>query len=121
MRSVAPFSTPIFRLRRRFGVTAGTLKGCVTAEGSNGSGPAIVARTKAQSAAVRASGPSLSMVQASAIAPWRLTRPYVGRRPVTPQYAAGVRIEPDVSEPIAHRTSPAATAAPGPELEPPLQ
>src|SRR5437868_10635416 len=29
----------------------------------------------------------------SAIAPWRLTRPYVGRKPVTPQKAAGVMIE----------------------------
>src|SRR5260370_9030616 len=120
MRAVAALSPPLFSLRRGLGVPAGTLKCCVTAEGSNGSGPAIVARTKAQSAAVRASGPSLSMVQESAIAPWRLTRPYVGLRPVTPQYAAGVRIEPDVSEPIANATSPAATAAPAPHLEPPL-
>ena len=33
----------------------------------------------------------------------------------------GVRIEPLVSEPIANGTSPAATAAPGPLEEPPLQ
>ena len=61
----------------------------------------------------RASGPSLSSVQQSAIAPCRLTRPYVGRSPVTPQKAAGERIEPQVSEPIANGTRPAATAAPG--------
>ena len=40
---------------------------------------------------------------------------------MTPQYAAGVRIEPEVSDPIAKLTSPAATAAPGPLEEPPLQ
>jgi len=45
----------------------------------------------------------------------------VGRSPVTPQNAAGVRIEPEVSEPIANGTRPAATAAPGPLEEPPLQ
>ena len=31
---------------------------------------------------------------------------------MTPQFAAGQRIEPQVSEPIANGTSPAATAAP---------
>ena len=45
----------------------------------------------------------------------------MGRSPVTPQNADGVRIEPDVSDPIANGTSPAATAAPGPLDEPPLQ
>ena len=63
----------------------------------------------------------MSRVQQSAIAPWRLTRPYVGRRPVTPQNAAGVMMEPTVSDPIANETRPAATAAPGPLEEPPLQ
>ena len=45
----------------------------------------------------------------------------MGRRPVTPQKAAGVRIEPDVSLPIAKGTRPAATAAAEPLEEPPLQ
>ena len=40
---------------------------------------------------------------------------------MTPQKAAGVRIEPEVSEPIANGTRPAATAEPGPLEEPPLQ
>ena len=61
------------------------------------------------------------MVQESAIAPWRLTSPYVGRRPVTPQYADGVRIDPVVSEPNANGTRPAATALPEPLDEPPDQ
>src|SRR5476651_1379441 len=49
-----------------------------------------------------------------------LTRPYVGLIPVTPQYAAGVRIEPPVSLPVPPSTSPAATAAPVPLEEPPV-
>ncbi len=59
------------------------------------------------------------MVQDRAIAPRRLTRPYVGRSPVTPVKAAGVVIEPQVSEPSAKGTSPAATAAAEPLEEPP--
>ena len=55
------------------------------------------------------------------MAPRRLTRPYVGRSPVTPQNAAGVTIEPEVSEPRANVTSPAATAAAEPLDDPPLQ
>src|SRR5206468_10449360 len=79
------------------------------------------ASASAQSSALLPIGPSLSIVHDRAIGPWRLTRPYVGRSPVTPEYAAGVTIEPDVSDPIANGTSPAATAAPGPLEEPPLQ
>src|SRR6266545_1707288 len=85
------------------------------------SGPTIASSTTAQSSALRAIGPILSSVQESAIAPWRLTSPYVGRRPVTPQYADGVPIEPEVSDPSAYGTRPAATAAPDPLDEPPDQ
>jgi hypothetical protein len=45
----------------------------------------------------------------------------VGRNPVMPQKADGVRMEPTVSEPMAKQTRPAATAEPGPLDEPPLQ
>src|SRR5947207_15852505 len=90
----APLGTPILKRLVAAG-WPGIAKCRSTADGSFGSFPAIVASTTPQSSAVRPSGPSLSMVHASAIAPWRLTRPYVGLRPVTPQYAAGVRIEPD--------------------------
>jgi hypothetical protein len=45
----------------------------------------------------------------------------VGRRPETPQKLEGVRIEPQVSEPMANPTSPAAVAAPEPLEEPPAQ
>src|SRR5215212_3226836 len=45
--------------------------------------------------------------------------PYVGLRPTMPHSAAGWRIEPPVSVPIAHGAVPAATAAADPPLEPP--
>src|SRR5437868_8964597 len=88
---------------------------------SAASAPAIASSTAAQSSAVRAIGPSLSSVHERAIAPLRETSPYVGRRPVTPQYADGVPIEPDVSEPIAKGTRPAPTAEPEPLEDPPDQ
>src|SRR5438874_11296648 len=81
----------------------------------------MVPSTSPQSSAERASGPILSSVQESAIAPLRLTSPYVGRNPVTPQNAAGVMIDPEVSDPSANPTSPAAVAAAEPLEEPPLQ
>src|SRR6266513_4722415 len=96
---------PLSALRR-----GGTKNFRSTDDGSLGSFPAIAASTSAQSSALLPIGPSLSIVHERAIAPWRLTRPYVGRRPVTPQKAAGVPMDPDVSEPIAHGTRPAATA-----------
>ena len=65
-------------------------------------------------------GPILSRVQLRAIAPFLLTRPRVGRRPVIPQYTAGVNIDPHVSVPNAKGTNPAATAAPEPLDDPPV-
>src|SRR6266699_4040983 len=76
---------------------------------------------RAQSSALRAMGPILSMEGASAIAPYRLTRPYVGRRPLTPQNAEGQMMEPHVSVPIAKAARPAATIAPEPEDDPQVQ
>src|ERR1043166_669547 len=58
------------------------------------------------------------MVQLKPIAPWRLTRPYVGRRPVQPQREDGETIEPSVSVPIENPTKPAAVAAAGPADDP---
>src|SRR6185369_4050628 len=77
--------------------------------------------TRPQSSAERHMGPILSSVQESDMAPRRLTRPYVGRKPVTPQKALGVMIEPEVSEPSAKVTSPAAVATPAPLDDPPAQ
>ncbi len=58
------------------------------------------------------------MVFESAMAPWRLTRPYVGRRPTTPFTLDGEMIEPRVSVPIENATQPAAVAEPGPADDP---
>jgi hypothetical protein len=90
-------------------------------DGSPGSRPAIAESTVAQSRASRVIGPTLSSVHESAIAPFRLTTPYVGRKPVTPQNDDGHVIEPHVSEPIANGTIPDATAEPEPDDDPPDQ
>src|SRR6478672_12882818 len=45
-------------------------------------------------------------------------RPKVGRRPARPQRAAGLRIDPLVSVPMANATHPAAVADEGPADEP---
>ena len=47
------------------------------------------------------------------------TRPRLGFIPTSPQQAAGIRIEPPPSEPVAHGTIPAATAAAEPPEDPP--
>src|SRR5437899_4880933 len=63
-------------------------------------------------------GPSLSMLQESAIAPVRGTRPNVGRNPVHPHRVEGDEIEPSVSEPMRNATHPAAVADAGPADDP---
>jgi hypothetical protein len=55
------------------------------------------------------------------MAPWRETRPKVGRSPETPQKLAGQMIEPQVSEPMVKPSSAAEAAAPDPEEDPQLQ
>ena len=76
-------------------------------------------RARRASATVVASGPTLSSVGASGRIPARSTRAAVGLNPTSPQNAAGTRIEPDVSVPIAHATTPLATATAEPDEEPP--
>src|SRR5215471_5359436 len=88
--------------------------------GSSGSAPAMIDPKSAQSSALSASSPTVSSENESGIALARLTRPYVGLKPVTPQKCAGNRIEPPVSEPSAAQARRAATAAPDPEDEPPV-
>src|ERR1700691_3812468 len=74
--------------------------------------------TAAQSSTARQMGPSLSIVQLSAIAPVRGTKPKVGRRPVTPQRVLGEEIDPSVSDPMAKPTQPAETALAEPAEDP---
>jgi len=54
------------------------------------------------------------MVQVSAMAPWRLTRPKVGRTPATPQRVLGATMEPSVSVPMekSHQSGGVAEAEP---------
>src|SRR2546423_15332779 len=80
----------------------------------------MTASIRAASAAERVIGPAWSRLQDRPITPCLGTRPKVGLSPVIPQYAAGIRIEPPVSVPIASGISRAATAAPDPEDEPPV-
>ena len=58
------------------------------------------------------------MLHESAIAPCRLIRPKVGRRPVAPVRVQGETMEPSVSLPMANPTAPAAVAAAEPADEP---
>ena len=74
--------------------------------------------SRAQSSAVRAIGPTQSIVRDRGRSPRRLTSRSVGLRPAMPHQAAGSRIEPAVSVPTAPGSSPAATAAAEPEEEP---
>src|SRR5215469_10992644 len=78
-------------------------------------------RIAPQSSALRAMGPSLSMVHAIAIAPNRLTRPKLGRMPERPHQEVGQMMEPRVSEPMAQGARPADTTAPEPLDEPQVQ
>src|SRR5271170_3123951 len=88
---------------------------------SKGSCPASTDSTNPQSSAVRAIGPSLSIVHAIAIAPCRLTRPKLGRIPEIPHHDEGRIIEPRVSEPIAQGAIAEATIAPEPLDDPQVQ
>ena len=61
--------------------------------------PAIASNRRAQSSALRAIGPMVSNVGATGKSPPLGTTPVLGRSPVTPQKAAGMRIDPPVSVP----------------------
>src|SRR5689334_21423056 len=104
--------------RRESGAAASYGKGASTVAGSAGSRPRIALNTIAQSSTLRHSGPGLSIDQTSAITPARLTRPKLGRSPVTPVRVDGETIDPRVSVPSANGTRPADTAAAGPAEEP---
>src|SRR6185312_4879204 len=89
-----------------------------TAVGSCPSLPRIASRTSAQSSTLRHSGPSLSIVHESAIAPVRGTRPKVGRSPVAPHRVEVDEMEPNVSLPTEKPTRPADVAHAGPADDP---
>src|SRR2546429_86297 len=84
-----------------------------------GSGPAITSWSKAASRTVRAHGPPWSREDENATIPYRETPPYVGFTPTVPVTAAGWRIDPPVSVPIASGAWNEASAAAEPPPEPP--
>src|SRR6185369_16849212 len=86
---------------------------------SYGSWPAMWFKRIAASSTVLVIGPGESVDEAIATTPYRLTLPYVGLRPTVPHHAAGWRMEPAVSEPIAAIDMSAATAAALPPEDPP--
>src|ERR1700681_1979208 len=83
------------------------------------SNPAMLSRPSAASSTVRPRTPIWSSDDAKATSPYRLTLPYVGFTPTTPQKAAGCLTEPPVSEPSAIGVIPAAPAAADPPDDPP--
>ncbi len=85
---------------------------------SAGCGPASTFSNSAQSATVRASGPSWqyrSRLNGASTG----TRPCGGLNPTTPLIDAGIRIDPPMSEPLASVEVPLASDAPDPPLDPP--
>src|SRR5947209_19378949 len=73
----------------------------------------------ALSLTVRASAPYTLKPSQSASRGCEETRPRLDFIPTMPQQAAGIRIEPPPSDPVAAGTIPAATAAAEPPEEPP--
>ena len=64
-------------------------------------------------------GPMVSNQADTGTDPRHEMRPMVGLSPATPQKAAGMRIEPPVSEPMEPTHMSAASEAPDPPLDPP--
>jgi hypothetical protein len=71
------------------------------------------------SSTVSANTDTQSSVRQAGTTPAVEMRPRLGLRPTMLLNAAGTRPEPAVSVPSANGTSPAATATPEPELDPP--
>ena len=111
--------TPTRMPLRSAGLSWHGLAGLGSQVPSLGSPPRSTPKTSAASAVSVVNGPIWSRLEANATSPQRLTWPYDGLNPVTPQKAAGCRMDPPVSEPRATGTSPAATAAALPPEEPP--
>ena len=87
--------------------------------GSSGSSPAITESAIAASVTVRAIGPVLSSSQSSGAMPAMLTRPRVGKTPMSALVAAGMRIELPVSVPLPSTARFEVTAVTVPPEDPP--
>jgi hypothetical protein len=91
-------------------------RGAGAATENPGSSSRIPATRPATSLAI---GPTVSMLGARGHTPVSGIRPQVVLRPAIPQHAAGIRIDPPVSEPYETSASPLATATAEPLDEPP--
>src|SRR5436190_13032587 len=70
------------------------------------------------SGTVRAIGPSCEICSQAMLRLLLAIKPGEGRKPTTPQKAAGLRTDPPVSEPVASGTMPVASATADPPEEP---
>ena len=84
-----------------------------------GSKPDIASKNSAQSVTDLAIGPCVGSIIKALSVPGPQATPGLGRRPTTPQYAAGVRKLPPWSEPWLNQISPAAKEAAAPPEDPP--
>ena len=80
---------------------------------------ARTANRRATSSTLRPIGPGLSWLALMGTTPAVGTAPTVGLSPTTPATEHGQTMDPSVSVPTANGVSPAASAAPDPEDEPP--
>ena len=83
------------------------------------SGPAITEKTAHASSTVQANTETQSSVRQAGTTPAVEITPRLGFKPTILPSPAGTRPEPAVSVPSENGTSPAATATPEPELDPP--
>ena len=90
-----------------------------SSDGSGTGSPLSTDQASAQSATVRAIGPTVSRAGTSGNTPSVEIAPNGVLKPTTPQAAAGMRTEPPVSVPSASAPMPTASAAALPLLEPP--
>src|SRR5690606_4781087 len=96
-------------------------RNCCPASGSGTerSSSASIASRMAQQLTEAANAPEESRLLAKGKAPSAGMRAAVGLKPVRPQKAEGIRMEPPVSVPKAATAMPSATETPAPDDEPP--
>src|SRR5579862_8142679 len=87
--------------------------------GQRESEPAITLSSSEQSGTWRGMGPRTGMVDQAKPRADCATRPGAGRRPTTPQNAAGLRNDPPASLPSAIGSMPVASATAAPPEDPP--
>ena len=119
----ASFSSVARNTARVSGGTSSSTSSATSQRGDrtgDGSSPSSTAPTRVKVSMSRANQPQVSKRGARGMQPASDTRSWVGRRPTRPQWLAGARTEPPVSEPMAKSTSRVDTTEADPVLEPPV-